>query len=85
MDEDEDDAEGEEDFAVTGPLKKVSDPILFRFRRVARAGKKIIRGGRRLIRRFRRRRRSRRPSRRRSRRPSRRPSRRRRRFRLRRG
>ena len=73
MDEDGDDAEGEEDFAVTGPLKKVSDPFLIRFRRVARAGRRIIRGGRRLIRRIRRRRRSRRSSRRR------------RRFRLRRG
>ena len=52
MDEDEDDAEDDEDFAVTGPLKKVSDPF--------RLLRRIVRSGRRPIRRFRRRRRSRR-------------------------
>ena len=51
MDEDEDDAEDDEDFAVTGPLKKVSDPFSIRFRRVARVGGRIIKRRRGVIRR----------------------------------
>ena len=50
MDEDEDDAEDDEDSAVTGPLKKVSDPFPIRFRRVARVGGRIIKRRRGVIR-----------------------------------